>query len=308
MFIVDADGRIVAANLAACQLFGAPERELVGAALSDHAGAGDLQARGPERCYRRSDGAVVLVRELAARIPGAEPPLWVVTLEDTTERQRAAERVRAQTTAAYLGEMSSVVVHEVRNAFAGIRAVVEVIGQDLAPGSEEHEAIAQVRKRMNGLERTLDDVLAFARMRHARLAPVSIRDVLAEVACVLSRRVGSTRLCASGPDLDVEADRELLACALTEIGAVVADAIPHAPIEVSIGRADEQAVVTFGAEGEARAALHEAVLRPLFASAPGAPSLSVARRMLEAQGAELVEDAPAGIAVRIALAASAADH
>lgn len=287
--IVDERGLVLAANAASCVLLDVPEDELVGSALWDRAHPDDVGA--PERRYRRADGSVALVAERTNRIPGTEPPLYVVALHDVTESRRAAERVRTQTALAYSSELASVIAHEVRNAFAGIRGAVEIIGQVFPAGSEEREAIEHVRRRMSALEGSVDELLRFTRVRASQVGPVSIRSALGEVARSLALCAPEVELVVTGPDLLVQADRSLLVCGVETVCAHLACAPdrrgPMLPLEVEIAQAGELAELALHVGGWAAHELEEGLARPLFATRGGFAGLSIARRILEAQGAEL---------------------
>lgn len=316
MLLVDPVGIVVAANLAACALLDATACELVGAPLSSRLHP-DESRGGPERRYHRPSGPSVVLRELESPLPDTQPQLRVVALEDLTDRRTEAERLRQQIALAYLAEMAAVMAHEVRNAFAGIRGAVEVIGQDLLPGSEEREAIEHVRHRMDGFEAIVQELLRFARVPPPPLAPVSVREVLGDAACALALGAPSARVAVRGRDVLLHANRSLLACALESVCASVAHALATGgdpadgavSVEVEIESTGAYAELRVGCAGRRLPALGEELLRPFFASrAAGPASLPVAKRLLEAQGADLalVEGEEADlIVVRIALAARA---
>ncbi len=312
LLLVDPAGVVVAANEAACALFDVSRCELVGAPLSARLHEDETRS-GPERRYHRPDGATLVLHERWSPLPDTQPPLRVLALEDATDRRSEAERLRTLMTLAYLGEMASVMAHEVRNAFAGIRGAVEVIGHGLPTGSEEREAVEHVRQRMDGLEATVRDLLRFARVPPPRLSPVSAREVLGDVACAPALGAPPVHLAVQGRDVLLHADREVLTCALESVCASVASARASAwdpadgavSLHVEIQSAGEHAELRIGGGGGRLPRLAEELLRPFFESPSGGPpALPIAKRLLEAQGAELVLEGsePDAVVVRIAIA------
>src|SRR5262249_41663991 len=81
-----------------------------------------------------------------ASVDGVVPFTGIV--HDLTDRVAMEKRLLEQTSLAKLGEMAAIVAHEVRNALAGVRGVVQVIGGRLAKDSRDalaaHEALARL--------------------------------------------------------------------------------------------------------------------------------------------------------------------
>jgi PAS domain S-box-containing protein len=226
--LIDRRGVVLHANAPLEAMLGRSSAELVGRPLGLHVLEGDLASHAEvladldhrglahlalERRYRSAAGDVIVVREVvSASGAGA-----AVLLHDVTGLWREERTRRAQMCLAHLGEMASVVAHEVRNALAGVGSAVEVIGQGFSAGSEERLAVEAVRRRVSDLSEMARGLVRIARARPLRRSPTSVRVLLAEVARALTEGDAPVRLEVSGADPDVAADVELLAVALLHL-------------------------------------------------------------------------------------------
>lgn len=125
----------------------------------------------------------------------------------------------AQACLAHLGEMASVVAHELRNGLAGIGSAVQVVGQGFAAGSEERLAVEEVRGRIAGLNQMARELARLTPPRPVRRASISAHEVLRELARALAASTPPVALDVIGPDAAVLADAELLASALRQLAA-----------------------------------------------------------------------------------------
>ena len=82
---------------------------------------------------------------------------------DITERKRAEKALREKEALVKLGEMASVVAHEVRNPLAGIMGALQILSSRSKPESTEQMVMNDIIQRVRDLNDTLDDLLAFAR-------------------------------------------------------------------------------------------------------------------------------------------------
>jgi signal transduction histidine kinase len=107
------------------------------------------------------------------------------------ERAAAEERRRAeaarwrQESLAQMGEMAAVVAHEVRNPLAGIKGVLQVVGQRLPPESAERRAVHEAMLRLDSLKALTEDLLLFTRPRSPEPAPLVLAQLARETAALL---------------------------------------------------------------------------------------------------------------------------
>ncbi|MEJ7928766.1 ATP-binding protein [Ramlibacter sp. AN1015] len=194
ILVVDARGRIRAANPTACAVLGVTVGNAPGMALSQEAGWLPLL----ELTQRTVDYQAMQLSEIALHREG-EPPrrvlvrtrlagteadgrggLCVVFLEDLRELEA---RLRTEKLAA-MGRMSAAVAHEIRNPLAAITQANALLDEELSDAGQR-QLSALVRQNAQRLAQIVDEVLDVARVRqHApsHAEPVAL-DAAIAVAC-----------------------------------------------------------------------------------------------------------------------------
>ncbi len=175
---VDVDLRVISLNRAAEGLFGRPEARCKGRKLTE---AGELalplvemlesvlsggeRRRREERAVKRADGgeAVLLLsvaplRDAAGALAGA-----VGSAQDVTQLRELERALARRERLAALGEMAAVLAHEIRNPLGGIQLYAGVLGRCEALSEEEHAVVEKLSTGVTGLNKLVDDMLAFAR-------------------------------------------------------------------------------------------------------------------------------------------------
>jgi len=117
-----------------------------------------------------------------------------------------------------IGEMASRLAHEIRNPLAGIESVLSVMHEETPDGSDDrpilHEALLQVRR----IDRTISDLLSFARPRKPEFARQSINEIISGLVsfCQQPSVAGSHQITyRPGSDVPpVEVDRDQISQAL----------------------------------------------------------------------------------------------
>lgn len=299
--VVDRRDRIVGANAVLASMLERTLGEVIGATLCEHVleadrgldhdhlralRAGERASYELERRYRTRGDRTIIAREIVTLAPpGSAAELdRVVMLREVTESHRRATELCARGMLVLFGEAASVVSHEARNALAGIRSAVEVIGHALPPGGIEGVAVDEVRRRVGELDESVGELLRFARV--PRLAPVSAHAVLAHVATRLADE--GTSLAVHGPDLLLRADAPLLAGALLDLCRDAARAVGARP-SVTVERERELVVL------RVRPGAAQPVWTPSVTPRGVGLGLTMTRRVVEAHGGELVIDDAGGL-------------
>jgi signal transduction histidine kinase len=133
-------------------------------------------------------------------------------LHDLTERVELESRIREQTALAKLGEMAAMIAHEVKNPLAGIRGAVQVIGGRMPADNPDTPMMAEIVRRIDGLDGMMKDLLLFARPPKPNRAPTDIVPLLTATAGLLKADEGARQVDVeiAGAAPPVPADGEML--------------------------------------------------------------------------------------------------
>jgi two-component system sensor kinase FixL len=182
---------------------------------------GDAQARGIRRevVGVRADGSTfplaISVSEMA--IDGERA--FTAVMRDLTEEKRVEALLREQADLARLGQMAAVVAHEVRNALAGIRGALQVIGARLPDASPDQRIKAEMIKRVGSLEQFVADLLTLSQPMRPVFVPCRVAPVLARVVESLKNDPQFDRISIEidGDDAILELDERLVESALLNL-------------------------------------------------------------------------------------------
>jgi PAS domain S-box-containing protein len=259
VLILDADGLIHDCNRVAARLLGYETQELLGQPVSDMLVARqDLSDLLACTLGGTSSGARLEVtllsrdaRESPALIGGA--PLRgpgsgaVILIQDLSDRRAIEDQHRDLDRLAFLGEMSAIFAHEIRNPLAAISTGVQYVAGKLSPGDPLQDSIALILAESRRLNQLLADILIVARATEPRLAPCDLPAVLDDV---LARRAAETErlgievLRDYAADLSpCLADRPKLEQVFTNLIANAIQAMPHGgTLSISVKRLSESAL------------------------------------------------------------------
>jgi signal transduction histidine kinase len=98
------------------------------------------------------------------------------------QQQRLARAERLAT----LGEMAASLAHEVKNPLAGIAGAVQVMADELPEADPRKEIMHEILTQVHRLDRTVQDLLAFARPGKPDVEPCDIHQVLDRVLILLA--------------------------------------------------------------------------------------------------------------------------
>ncbi|MBV6520742.1 MAG: Adaptive-response sensory-kinase SasA [Gemmatimonadaceae bacterium] len=335
---VDAEGRLLYANPAACALLGIP--------LEDHVGRHAFKALEPvspalakalERAARdgvRTHRAEGLVSHNGRRFPiglnttfttSGDDAAGTATaiFQDISDQKRLdtlhmrAERLEA------VAELSASLAHEIKNPLASIRSAVEQLGRSTRTTPDERTLASLIVRESDRLARLLSEFLDFARVRVTRIAPLDIRTVATMAARLAAthpdKSAGVAVECiTSATPLRIEGDEDLLHRAVFNLTLNAVQASPpegHVRVEVSVLTGDEApagagfeqggALVRVTDEGPGiPAEIRNRLFDPFFTTKPGGSGLglSVVHRAIEAhRGLVFVDSDERGTRVSVLL-------
>ena len=108
----------------------------------------------------------------------------VSLVDDVSEIKEMERRLRRQERLAAVGQLAASVAHEIKNPLAGIRGACEIIDGKLEAGAAEKELTAEVLREVDRLNRTVTDLLDFARPRVKHAVSSDLHEILDAVVAL----------------------------------------------------------------------------------------------------------------------------
>lgn len=109
----------------------------------------------------------------------------VVNMQDLTELKRLERQSRRNHRLAALGTMAAGVAHEVRNPLGGIRGASQLLARELSRDENLKGFLDVIIREVDRLDRTVEQLLDFARPAKADFAPANIEEVIDQALKVL---------------------------------------------------------------------------------------------------------------------------
>jgi PAS domain S-box-containing protein len=194
----DADGRITSWNPAAETIYGWSEQEMLGgdvdrvvpgadarlelAVVLKRVAAGET-VRDFETRRVRKDGRAITVRMTMTPLhDGSGRFIGTSTfVRDVTDLKAMEARLLERERLAAVGELAAMVAHEVRNPLAGIRGGCEILLEGYPAGEAKHDIGEEIIRQVDRLNRTVHDLLAFARPKAADPVPTDLHALMDRV-------------------------------------------------------------------------------------------------------------------------------
>lgn len=226
--------------------------------------------------------------------------------QHVAERLRLEERIRTAEPMARAGELTSGIVHEVRNALGTIVGYTRLIEQAV-PDGEAGEAAVRIREECEALEVFVRRFIEFVKAETLTLGPVSVRGLLSRVAArESSARPGALVSLSPGPDFALSGDEELLERALENIVRNAREAAgPAGRVTLQARRQGDEAELTVADDGPGLSADERDALRPFRTTKPGGLGLGLPLAMkivkLHAGSLTMASRSARGLAVTVHL-------
>ena len=247
---------------------------------------GELRNRAKDGTFYWVDTTIVPFLDAEGR-----PRQYLAIRSDITLRKVAEARLREQEALTQLGQLAAVVAHEVRNPLAGLRGSLQILAARLPFDVREREIIGPMIQRIDGLSKTVEDILLFARPQPPRRQAVDLRTVIEEA--VSSARAAAPEFCdvvVAGANTIVQADREMLRAVLLNLLLNASHASPGQKIEVetSIDGGLCRIDVMDRGQGIPDEIRHR-IFEPFFTTKSSGTGLGlpIVKRLMEAQGGEV---------------------
>jgi PAS domain S-box-containing protein len=224
VLVIDTRGIVQLANPAVERLFGYAPNEVLGRNVSmlmpspDRERHDDYLARylktgekriigiGREVVGRRKDGSIFPAYLSVSEMKVDREHTFTGIIYDLTERKRLEGQLRERAELARLGQMASVVAHEVRNPLAGIRGALQVIGARMPAESREQLVLRDVVGRVDALNSFVEDLLVFSRPKAPDLRRVPLAPLIERIVELLRRDPLCAGVTFTVSTVDVTAD------------------------------------------------------------------------------------------------------
>ncbi len=116
------------------------------------------------------------------------------------ERLHREQMMRAQRLAS-IGEMAAGVAHEIKNPLAGLAGATQVLSNSFGPDDPRYSVVQEMLKLTSRLDKTIQDLLVFARESVPNRKRVNVNDVVEETLFFVNREADG-----AGPAVDLELD------------------------------------------------------------------------------------------------------
>jgi len=136
----------------------------------------------------------------------------VLLMYDLSELKRLEKEVQRHDRLVALGKMAAGVAHEVRNPLSSIKGFATLLGSKFKDGSQEHEAADLLVHEAERLNRSITELLNYARPTTLMKDTINLGDIVASSLKLISsdaQALGVKISLERGPNIpDIEADRD----------------------------------------------------------------------------------------------------
>ena len=236
------NGRVLAANPRACELFRYPRDEFVGRIWLE---AGDGRERRPEylrratapgscrlepAAHRCGDGSVVRVEVSASIVERGGRRAVLAAYRNGTDRAATEDRLRQSAKMEAIGHLAGGVAHDFNNLLTIINGYAHALSERMSPSDSLGGAVAEIRAAGDRATDLTRQLLAFSRKQVLRLQSVRLDQLIENLRKMLARLIGEhVRLVTvADPDLAlVRADPGQLEQVLINLAVNARDAMPR---------------------------------------------------------------------------------
>jgi signal transduction histidine kinase len=111
-----------------------------------------------------------------------------------------AEQMQRADALANIGELAAGLAHEIKNPLAGIAGAMQILSSDLAKGDPKREVFEEIAVQVKRIEKTVTDLLSFARPQPPEFARVNLNEVF-QAALFLVRQQSEAKRITFQEDL-----------------------------------------------------------------------------------------------------------
>jgi PAS domain S-box-containing protein len=121
-------------------------------------------------------------------------PTIILNIQDLTEVKRIERQLRRSQRLAALGTMAAGVAHEIRNPLGGIRGASQLLAREMKDNPRLHEFTEVIVQEVDRLDRTVEQLLGFARPTKSDMAPIHIEDVIERALVMVKPEIEKKRI------------------------------------------------------------------------------------------------------------------
>jgi len=228
----------------------------------------------------------------------------VLLLYDLTELKRLEKQVQRHEWLVSLGKMAAGVAHEVRNPLSSIKGLATLLGSRFSKDSEEKEAATLLITEVERLNRSVTELLNFAKPLPLEAKELDLREVIPDSLKLVdsdARELQVTISHAISPDLPkISADPDRLKQVLLNLYLNALQAMEHGgSLKVRAHRGKKENIVDIEIEDTGvgiPAELLERVLDPYFTTKPDGTGLGLAMvyKIIDEHGGTIKFDSETG--------------
>jgi len=142
----------------------------------------------------------------------------VLLMYDLSELKRLEKEVQRHDRLVALGKMAAGVAHEVRNPLSSIKGFATLLGSKFKDGSQEHKAADLLVEEAERLNRSITELLNYARPTALRKEPVNLGDIVDSSLKLISSDAQALEVKTL---LDIEPDLPLISADKDKINQVL---------------------------------------------------------------------------------------
>ncbi|HMI87567.1 MAG TPA: ATP-binding protein [Polyangiaceae bacterium] len=239
MIVIDATGRVLAANAAASRLYAVDHGELLNLRLQDLLPSGldvskaarrlrDYGETSLEFSESSRDGGLSEMRVEARLFQAGR---YVVTFRDVTREKRFERELEHAHEQRTFGEAAAAVVHDVNNLLVPIFSYTDLLAQREPADGELQRSVAEIREAAERAALLARKLLSIAELTTERPAVVQMNDMLLQMKPMLTRLLGDRIELSLRFDRElghIEIDRERLERLVLNLVINARDAMPNA--------------------------------------------------------------------------------
>jgi signal transduction histidine kinase len=227
------------------------------------------------------------------------------TRAHAAERRRMEEQIQDKEAMARAGELTSGMVHEVRNGLGTILGYARLL--ERGPANEAEAIGRHIREECETLEAVVRRFMDFVKRETLQMAPFDLVRTLTRVVARESRGRPGARVELDTPEaLEIVADEELLERAFENLVRNARDAAgERGRVDVRVAEGGDRVEIVVADDGPGIPPEKLRELRPFFTTKPGGMGLGlpIAYKIVHLHGGTLALEArqPNGLLVRVGL-------